>query len=138
MSVTFSQIKSELEQLLQNNWSHTPIVWDNTELDTTSEWIRATFVPFNSSNATIGGTRVLRSGVFSIQIFIPLGGGSGRAYELSDLAVALLENIQMNTQGYTLFTYAANVVQVGDGRRKVDQIERGQFQVNVNVPWEAI
>ncbi|WP_373081179.1 hypothetical protein [Zhongshania sp.] len=146
MSLGIGDVSSTLLKRLQDNWdtSVAQLVYDNTEKpdaepsDFTTPWIRATINPLSTRNTVLGYGYRLR-GILNIQIFTAQGIGEGAAQDIFDALAILMQNLQLETlqSNGCIFTYAATPVRVGEGIRRVDQIERGWYQLNCEINWEA-
>lgn len=114
--------------------SDIPIAWDNAPENIPDDgiWLRVTVVPIRVFNGTMEGDKQV-TGQIVIQVFTPLDIGAGPAYTLADEIAALLENISIGA----VLTYGADIVRIGEGQRRVKDIEHGEFQVNVKVPFDA-
>lgn len=119
----WNEINNTFSSRLNTNWIETPIAWDNVPYTPSegAEWIRGTVIPFPSENTALGKATV-NKGLFVIQIFTPLNGGSGRAYELVDMLSAIFANQQFSD----IICYAAETQRIGDD-------ENGWYQLNLNI-----
>jgi len=108
---------------LNTNWIETPIAWDNVSYDPVegNEWIRATLIPSTTQNAALGKAKK-HFGIFWLQIFVPLNGGTGRAYELAEMLDAIFSNMSFDE----VVCYAADITRTGDDGN-------GWFQLDVRV-----
>lgn len=108
-------------------------IYDNDKTDPpeNEEWIRFTIIGGGSIQKEFGGaTNHETVGVAVAQIFIPMGIGSARAYEIADIIVPLFRAKNTGADGVTFRTPTVKTI----GRS-------GQFwQVNVDMPyfWRAI
>ncbi len=137
-------IRSLIETEFTNNWTETQLVYDNVSANiTTAEFVRLTIITTSSFNRTIGDDKTLKKGFIVIQVYIPLDIGMGRADELSDLILAILENQRFSD----LFTYAGVVEHIGEspttsfnpaGSGQFRELTPGFFQINVKIPFDAL
>lgn len=134
--ITHEQIKETLELEFKNNWLTTDISWPNAPIDLTSdedEFVRFSIVWFGSTNVTFGTTNTRKSGQIGIQIFVKRDVGSKKATRYADQIAAIFENKQFGQ----IFTYAADLTEVGEGIRRIKDVEYGYYQLNLSVPFEA-
>lgn len=120
----FTDIRKICEEQLANNWTSTPIAYDNAPFDPPnnpkSPWIRCALHPIYSENAALGGLAKRDYATFWMQVFIPLNTGSGSAYDYAKELEILFSNKTIN--GLTF--YQAETSYVGDEGN-------GWFQLNV-------
>jgi hypothetical protein len=119
----WNDINNAFSAKLSAEWATTDIAWDNAPYEPTSgqEFIRGTMVPVTTENASLADS-VKHFGIYTIQVFVPLQAGSGRAYELT----SALEAIFTNTEFSEVVCYAADTTRTGDDGN-------GWYQVNLNV-----
>ena len=119
----WDEINNAFSTKLSAEWVTTDIAWDNVPYEPTddSEWVRATLIPVTTENASLADS-VKHFGIYSIQIFVPLQAGSGRAYELA----TSLEAMFANTQFSEVVCYTAETTRTGDDGT-------GWYQLNVNI-----
>ena len=131
----YQTLKATLEAEFNDNWTDTGIAWENADLDPLPDgpWVRLTVMPSVSANAVIGSGMVRIAGYVVAQVFTKINEGSGDAYRLADKIKAIFENKQFSG----IFLYATEVESIGDGIRRVDQIEQDWFQLNVTTRFEA-
>lgn len=119
----WNEINNAFSTKLGAEWTETDIAWDNAPYEPIvgQEWIRATLIPVNTENASLSAnTKYI--GIYLVQIFVPLQGGSGRAYELSNI----VELMFANTEFSEVVCYSAETLRTGDDGN-------GWYQLNVNV-----
>ena len=133
----FNTIRKDIENQFKNNWNAItyPVAYDNTTIDVPAgPWVRLSIVPSISRNAVFGEETVRNSGNISVQIFTPLDQGAGESYAIADLVIVALANKTVNGH---LFTYAARVINIGEGVRRLKDIESGLYQINVLIPYDS-
>jgi hypothetical protein len=119
--------------MFYGGWTDTPVAWENVSFNIPSgdqPWVRHQVEFISANNASFGvvdSEQVRITGMVSVQIFTPLDEGSGLSDEYTDKVV----DIYQNKVDGPIFFYASELVVIGDGVRRVDQIEEGFFQVNV-------
>lgn len=121
----FEDIQNTCTEYLSNNWSATPIAYDNVIYTPTKgqSWIRCGLRPVDSENAAIGDRCKRDSALFYIQIFTPTDVGTKEAYGYAKDLEILFSNKVINGVNF----YQADTNYVGD-----DGL--GWFQLNVLVP----
>ena len=127
-----------LEKLLRDNWTTTPIQYDNVPFKQPSDkkWITLTIVSGDGARLEVGGppytTRYI--GVIMIQIFTPAGRGTATAKRYA----TSLSNIYRNKT----LTISANeyiLTREPDFVRGGVEQSTGLYQMNVNIPfWRDI
>lgn len=107
----WNAINNAFSQRLNTNWVTTPIAWDNVPYTPQEgqEWIRAALLPTTTENASLASSKK-HFGIYAIQIFTPLNGGSGRGYELADMLSAIFANQQFGD----VVCYAPETTRIGD------------------------
>lgn len=135
--MNFDQLRQNLEPTFETGWgTTTPIAWQNggnPAEDLNISWVRFSIVPRQSRNAVIGSEVPRLVGTIVIQIFVPLDSGLGEAWRLADSVNAVLQN--QNISG--ILTYASHVENIGEGMRRVKDVEQGYHQFNVKIPYEV-
>ena len=144
--MTFAQIRQQIEQRFNDNWSSTTIkAWENSDIEvpTNDYWVRLTILPTIGENAELG-TRTKKSGLIILQIYGPKGVGTGKLYELADDFNSLMENYRF--PGYDLFTYASSPEVIGEspttsfnpgGSGQFRELTAGFYQINSKIPFAA-
>ena len=134
MTISYDEVRVALETQFKDNWTDTPISWENAPIDIEEdEFVRFTIVWFGASNQTFGTTDTRKTGQIGVQIFVPRDVGSGAATRYADGVAAILENKQFGQ----ILTYAASLTVVGEGMRRIKDVEYGYFQLNVAIPIDA-
>lgn len=134
--MNFDFLRQTLETTFNTAWgATTPIVWQNVgeDIPDSSPWVRFSIIPRHSRNVVIGSDIPRLIGFISVQIFVPLDTGLGTAYSLADSVLGVLQNKSISG----IFTYAAHVENVGEGIRRIKDVEQGFHQLNVAIPYEA-
>jgi len=135
--MNFDTLRATLETAFSAGWGiTTPIAWQNSSIqlpNSLTPWVRFSLAPGASLNVVLGSDVPRLRGFIAIQVFIPLDQGVGDGYRLSDTILSILEN--KNFSG--IFTYAGFVDNVGEGIRRVKDVETGFHQLNVKIPYEA-
>lgn len=131
-----SSIVSTIETYLNDGWTETPIAWENApfEIPTSDPWIRATVIFHDNINAGLGSSCVLASGMIVIQIFVRYDTGTGRAIEIADALIALLQN---RIIGNGIQTYTSSINKVGDAIRQLNRVQTDWYQLNVSTFFET-
>lgn len=92
--MNYLQEKSAIEQYFQQNWTHTPIMFENKSYTGDDDWVRISIQHGDSFQASMGDNPAFRViGVVNVQIFTKTDTGSGRALELVDFVDALFRNL---------------------------------------------
>ena len=134
--MNFDTLRQTLETTFNTAWGvTTPIAWQNVgeDIPHDSPWVRFSIVPRHSQNVVIGSDIPRLVGFIAVQIFVPLDTGLGTAYSLADSVLDVLQNKSISG----IFTYAAHVENVGEGIRRIKDVEQGFHQLNVAIPYEA-
>lgn len=135
--MNFEDLRTNLETTFNTGWGvTTPISWQNAgnePQENDVSWVRFSIVPRSSINVVIGSDIPRLVGSAVVQIFVPLDAGLGEAWRLADSATGVLQN--KNISG--ILTYAADVENIGEGVRRVKDVEQGYHQVNVRIPYEV-
>jgi hypothetical protein len=84
------QNKKDIEQIIFDNWTLTPIHWSGVPFDITdkTEWIRCQYEPSSISNRSIDGDKKY-DGIIKLAIFSKT---EFRTYELMDTAYEMFNN----------------------------------------------
>ena len=124
-----NELRGALDNYLINNWTITPIVWDNIPNRQTDEvpWIRPTLIIDYSENITVNTRRTRHYGAYTIQSFTPLNEGAGKNYEN---VVALIDLFQNKTLDPNLLMLAGSMRRIGDEGN-------GWYQINIILPFQA-
>lgn len=134
--MNFDTLRQELETAFANGWGDTtPVVYENTgnvPPDNFVPWIRVSIIPRASRNIVFGSDPCL-VGFFAVQVFVPLDTGVGEGYRLVDSICSIMQNKDISG----ILTYAADVKNVGEGIRRIKDVEMGYHQLNVFIPYEA-
>lgn len=133
---TAASVSSAIESYINDNWSVTPIAWENApfEMPETDPWIRVTVVFHDNSNAGLGSSCVLYQGTIAVQIFTRYDTGTGRAIAIADALIALLQN-KIIENG--IYTFASSIYKVGDAMRQMNRVQTDWYQLNVNTFFET-
>jgi hypothetical protein len=119
----YDTIRIAFANRLSSGYSTTPIVWDNSHFEQQqSSWIRATLIPSDVENTTLGTLRKRFNGLFWIQIFVPLKTGTSQAYQIAKEIDLLFANVEFSN----IVCYTANTTRSGD-------TGDGWYQLNVRV-----
>lgn len=116
--------KSSIETFFQDNWTETPIFFENTIESRLEEWVRLTILNGDAYQASMGDDPAFRyPGVVIVQIRIRKDLGSGRAVDLADIISEMFTNLVL-----------------GAIRFKVPRLDRGPidqewFILNVSVDF---
>lgn len=123
-----NSIRAALENKITNNWTATPIHYDNVIIDTvsTQPYLLVNYIPMSSSNAVLGRGRIRHYGEFDIRIFIPANTGTGLAYEYADQ----IKNIFSNQTFDGVNCYSSEVIRHGI-------YNSTWFVLSVNTPFWA-
>lgn len=99
--MSYAAEKSTIESYFENNWTETPVVFDNVKApEALSEWVRLSIVNGDAYQASMGDNPVFRHiGVVIVQIRTRRNIGSGRALRLADqidslFRLLVLDNIR--------------------------------------------
>lgn len=124
---TFLELTNTLETYLSDNWSYTPIAYENEQFEPTGDdpFIALNIVLNPSENAAIGKVCVRLNGTISIRVYARYDIGSKTSLDLVDKLVEILENKTIGT----ILTYAANVSKIGEASRAMNRIESGWYMV---------
>jgi hypothetical protein len=116
-------IKVSFDTMLQDNWTATPIAFDNTDTYKKGSvpWLNAVLLPSITTNADLNGLE-RHYGIYRISVFVPLFSGTKDAYTYAEQLRALFTN-QLFDQ---IVCYAAEIRRVGDNGN-------GWFMMNVLV-----
>jgi hypothetical protein len=110
--MTYEEIERLAQTRMVDNWTATPIVYDNISRENPDgEWVRFLVQPTDAENLTIGSVRTVKNGLLVCDIYVPINQGSRRAMQLADEYLDIMENVEM---GNTLFTYAGTANRIGD------------------------
>jgi len=127
-------IRGVFDTVLKQQWSETPIAWDNVPFDPPQgcSWIRGALVVDDSQNVNIGvlvegNARTRHSGNYIIQVFSPLNEGSGDHTLVVSQLIKLLQNQQPHKD---ILTYAGSY-------RRIGNEGNGWYQSNVIIPFTA-
>lgn len=92
--MSLSQIQQDIEIHFCNNWTETPVFYQNVAYNEDEEFIRVNILTGTRYQASLGGTvntyRI--PGVVIIQIFCPLNKSTIRSLYLSDLIITFLQS----------------------------------------------
>ena len=92
--MSYTQEKQDIEDFFRANWSHTPIAFENGEMDSDGEWVRLTIVNGDAFQASMGDNPAFRyPGVVYVHIRTRKDIGSGRAIQLADYVDNLFKNL---------------------------------------------
>lgn len=123
-----TNILSDVYSHISNNWTRTPVVYDNTEQTyQNTSWIRVTIAPATAEPACIGSNKIRVTGQIIIQIFTPIGDGPKPAFEIADEIAELMQNKSI---GSVTNTWTAETLRIGDDNN-------GWYQINVLIPFHA-
>lgn len=132
--ISYDEIRETLENEFKANWDKTLISWNNAPIEITEDEYVRFFINWNGArNVTLGVNDTRKSGLIAIQIFLPRDSGTGVGVRYADEINAFMENKQFGK----IFTYAGDLFDIGEGMRKVKDVEYGYFQFNLNIPFEA-
>jgi hypothetical protein len=92
--MSLSQIQRDIETYFSNNWTETPVYYQNVAYSEASEFIRLTILSGKRFQASLGNTvNTYRTpGVIIVQIFCPKNRGTTRALNISDLIITFLQS----------------------------------------------
>lgn len=96
MTTPVASVTAAVRQRLNANWTTTPIAWENVPFDPKTPggifpadgpWIYCEIVFAGSAQASLGSpgsNRFRHVGLIFIHIFVPVNGGTKKAYEYAD------------------------------------------------------
>ncbi len=126
--MNFLEEQIEIESYFKDNWSYTPIAYDNVEFvpNDFTEWVRFVVRNGNARQTSIAGDNpgFRYYGVIYVQIFTRADTGTGRALELADYVTVLFRSASVN--GIQFKT--PSITRVGN-------MEDAWFQINVDCPY---
>lgn len=128
---SFADERAAIEKRLKDNWSTTPIAFDNVGFRPTDSEYVAIFIQ-NATATQIeltGATPNHRyTGLISIQIFVDANTGSQTARSYADTIAAIFRNQTFSSgSSGTIICRTPNVQRVG--------VVEGRFQLNLTVPY---
>lgn len=128
---SFADERAAIEKRLKDNWTTTPIVFDNVGFRPTDSEYIAIFIQ-NAAATQIeltGSTpRHRYTGLISIQIFVNANSGSQTARSYADTIAAIFRNQTFSSgSSGTIICRTPNVQRVG--------VVEGRFQLNLTVPY---
>ena len=141
--MTNSEIRQLIEEKIYNEWTTTPVIFENTEVvyDPTAIWSKLVIITSSSTNAELG-KKVKKTGYIILQMFSPLGVGIGQLLKAADAFLLFLSNYRFT--GYDLFTYAGTPIIIGETTGKGDNLSNQYttepsrfYQINVRIYFEA-
>lgn len=128
---SFADERAAIEKRMKDNWTTTPIVFDNVGFRPTDSAYVAIFIQNASAQQIeIKGTTPLHrySGIIAIQIFTDANSGSNTARTYADTIAAIFRNQSFSYgNSGTIFCRSPNVQRVG--------VVEGRFQLNLSVPF---
>lgn len=123
-------IQALFEDELDSWAATTDIVFDNVRNDDVPQegesWVRFTINWLSSDNIALG-TRTMRTGIATMQIFTPLNEGPRVAAKIADAYFQLLENRQFGG----VWTFAGTPTRLGDNGD-------GWYQLNADINFQAV
>jgi len=128
---SFADERAAIEKRLKDNWTTTPVVFDNVGFRPTDSAYVAIFIQ-NASATQIeltGATpRHRYTGLISIQIFTDANSGSNTARTYADTIAAIFRNQTFSSgNSGTIVCRSPNVQRVG--------VVEGRYQLNLTVPF---
>lgn len=126
--MSFSSVRATIETHISDNWTATPVAYDNVDLDTSglSEYISINLVEGDNVQATLGDIGTYQAvGVLVIMIFTDKGIGSSRARQLADQLSSLFRGSKID--GMTFKVPSAKRIIYGSD----------YFQYNLSIPFYA-
>lgn len=133
--MNFADMRRILETEMQNQWSFSPIVWENAPSNIENvPWVRFAIRPATGSTGSLGSKMSINKGFLAIQVFIPIDSGTRMLYEFLDHISDIFENKRYSE----VFLYGVSVETIGDGVRQIDKIEAGFHQAIATISFDAI
>lgn len=128
---SFADERAAIEKRLKDNWTTTPIAFDNVGFRPEDSAYVAIFIQ-NAAATQIELTGVTPrhryTGLISIQIFTDVNTGSQTAREYADTIAAIFRNKRFSSgDSGTIICRSPNVQRVG--------VVDGRFQLNLTVPY---
>lgn len=128
---SFADERAAIEKRMKDNWTTTPVVFDNVGFRPTDSAYVAIFIQ-NASATQIeltGATpRHRYTGLISIQIFTDANSGSNTARTYADSIAAIFRNQTFSSgSSGTIVCRSPNVQRVG--------VVEGRYQLNLTVPY---
>lgn len=128
---SFADERAAIEKRLKDNWTTTPIAFDNVGFRPTDSAYVAIFIQ-NAAATQIEMTGTTPNhrytGLISIQIFTDVNTGSQTAREYADTISAIFRNKRFSSgDSGTIICRSPNVQRVG--------VVDGRFQLNLTVPY---
>lgn len=106
MASTYEQARDAISTFVTTTWNaattSAPLIYDNLNADrpaVPSLFGRLTIHNVGGMLAALGASRFRREGLFSIQVFVPLGSGTQQADQVAQALVEALEDIGPATLG---------------------------------------
>lgn len=133
MSDALDQIQSALDKRLDEGALMLPIAWENTtfEPSVTQAYLRPTFLPAQPSAASIGlNGRNRQAGIYQVDVFVPVGGGSAESRRISGRIIDLFKR-------GTVLGLGDCHVQVESAGRRPARTEPDWYHVPVIINWFA-
>lgn len=104
------------------------VLWDNVQDDDNpnarEEWVRVAVNWGDSRSASMPARRYRTNGVFQVQVFVPKGSGTERAYEIGDNVRAAMQGVNVSGVRFR----ATSLRRVG--------VDERWFQINANTPFQ--
>ena len=126
--MSFESIRSAIADRLGDNWTTTPIAWENRDFTppTSGGWIELTVLGNTGQTLGIGSAVMVRdSGLIAINIYTPEGSGTATGRGYADTLDALFEHERFS--GIT--TYTATLTTRG--------VVEGWHQLNLTIPYRS-
>lgn len=120
-----SQLQYDIESHFSDNWTETPVVYQNIAYNEMTEFIRVTILSGPREQASLGcnNNTYRTTGVVIIQVFTPKNTGTKRALDIVDMLIAFLQSKVIGTVNFkTPYISFQNIVD-------------SFYQVNLNCPF---
>lgn len=130
--MSFAGERQAIEKRLSDNWTTTPIQFDNVAFSAPADntYVSLTIINGDADQIELGETPVHRHiGVITIQVFVPVENGTNTARSYADSLAAIFRNVQFSAgSSGTILCRSPNIVRVG--------VSNGLYQLNVAVPYQ--
>ena len=126
--MSFSSLRSTIESHFSNNWSHTPVEYDNVplNLDNVKEYVSLVILETKSAQTSLGpdGEYTI-SGFVVVSIYTARGTGTNRSKQLADYVANIFRGVKIDS---TLFFTPSG--------SKIHN-RTAYFQFNITAPFSA-
>ena len=119
-------VRNVVETHLQDNWTQTPIQWENVHFEPIEgqSFIAPVIVPTSGIQISLGGVALNRwEGFIDISVFIPMNQGSKTGNDLADALIKLFYHY--TEQGVSFYT----------GYAKPTGSTESWWKINVTIPY---